>query len=174
MLEWPSFSLFFFPSDAEEVKKPTKAGMWRVEHGLSRFFHMFCSGMWWWHNHCVCVHVFTLSQGAIQLAGRSEPGGSADRGGDHDPRLLPWLLPGKTHAPYRHGQQTWTWAEHTSMIRVYQVYTIDCIYTDNVVYFLIKQYRACHLLFHASCYRFPPWDRLRDGRAGRPRPNHSR
>ena len=37
----------------------------------------------------VCVHVLTLSQGAIQLAGRSEPGGSADRGGDHDPRLLP-------------------------------------------------------------------------------------
>lgn len=63
---------------------------------------------------CVCVCVFTLSQGALQLARCSKLRGSADRGGGHDQRLLPWLLPGKTHAPHSDGQQKWTWAEHVS------------------------------------------------------------
>ena len=53
---------------------------------------------------CVCVSVLCLSQGGIQLAGRPESGGSADRGGGHDSGLLPRLLPGETHAPNPHGQ----------------------------------------------------------------------
>lgn len=49
-----------------------------------------------------------LSQGAFQLAGCLGPRGSADGGGDHDPGLFPWLLPGETHAQGPHGQQAWT------------------------------------------------------------------
>lgn len=54
----------------------------------------------------VCVNVLALSQGGIQLAGCTRPGGSADGGRDHDPGLVSGLLPGKTHAARPYGQQT--------------------------------------------------------------------
>lgn len=54
----------------------------------------------------MCVNVLALSQGGIQLAGCTRPGGSADGGRDHDPdsfrdycqeKLMPRVLMANRH-----------------------------------------------------------------------------